>query len=164
MRKRLWFVLLPLLMGAKSSVPIELPETIHLAQFTDTIKTSKVLIEALANKKWFVEADTGESITARLDVKSHRLRLRIDYTPRDISFHYVDSQELGYFEEQGAIYIHPNANKWLGRLETEVRIQVQRLNFDREPAEVVPVEPAPGSETPPPAPEPAAPLVPKPQP
>lgn len=163
MRSR-WLLLplLALLMAAQSSVPLELPGAIHLPETTDTNKISKGLLTALANKKWLVEADTGESITARLNLRSHVLRMRLDYTPREITYHYVDSQELGYLLDQGEIYLHPHVNKWLRQLDDEVRIQVQRFYFEREPAEVVPVEPALKAEPAAPAPQPAPPSAPAP--
>jgi hypothetical protein len=134
-------LLAPLLMGALNSAPLEMPEPIQLPQFTDSIKVSRGIIAALTAKKWLVEADTGEEITARYEIRRHVLRIRIDYTPQRVTFSYVDSEALDYERYEGEEYIHPNANKWLKQVGREVRLQVQRYAFDREPAVVVPVEP-----------------------
>lgn len=142
--KRLWLLpILALLMAARPNVPLELPLPITLAEPVDTIKISKALLTAFANQKWMVESDTGESIIARFDKRRHVLRIRADYTSRSITFHYVESGELSYEKFEGEEFIHPTANKWLLRLEKEVHIQVNRFRFERDPAEVVPVDPAP---------------------
>jgi hypothetical protein len=103
----------------------------------------------LTSKRWLVEADTGESIRARYVKRAHRLLIRVDYTPREISFHYVDSAALGYEHREDGDYIHPNANVWLRQLGDEVHLKVQAFAFEREPADVVPVEPAPDTVPPP---------------
>lgn len=129
--------------AAQSSVPMELPPPLELPEFTDSIKVSKALLLALSNCKWLVESDTGESITARLDIRRHTARIRLDYTPRRIRYHYLDSAELGYEIEDGEPLIHPAFNKWLQQLDQEIRIQTQRFYFEREPVDVVPGTPAP---------------------
>jgi hypothetical protein len=155
----------PMLMAAKSSVPIELPATVKLGRFTDTGRISEALITALTNKKWIVEADTGEAIRAHFNKREHQFVIRLDYTPHEISFHYVSSTDLGYQRNDDRDYIHPNANKWLRQLGDEVQLQVQPFAFEREPTDVIPVTPAPPEPAPLPAPtpppEPASPAEPQ---
>lgn len=156
------FLLLPALLlplAAHARVPLEMPDKIALPQFTDTQKLGDAIVTALTNRKWLVEKDTGESITAHLDVRRHRLVLRIDYTPREISFHYVDSAELGYELEDGKPVIHPKANLWLRAVADEVQLQVQPFAFARDPAIVVPVTPPPDGAPAAQAPAAAAPVV-----
>lgn len=148
-------LLAPLLMAARPSVPLELPPPMHLPEYTDSIKVSRGILAALAARKWLVEADTGESIRARLSIRRHALVVRIDYSPQQLSYHYVDSVDLGYEVDEGVPLIHPNANKWLQQLGDEVQIHVRRFYFEREPAEVVPLDPA--TAPPPEAPLPAGP-------
>lgn len=131
--------LLPLLLGA--NVPMEWPRPIQWPEFVDSTRVAKALLEALASRKWLIEADTGDSITARYDVREHSLRIRIDYSPRALSYHYVDSRNFSYEEEFGERYIHRRANKIIGQLNREVRIQVQRMRFERDATTVVPVVP-----------------------
>lgn len=144
--------LTPLLLG---NVPLELPPPLDLQAFTDTTRVSKALITALANRKWLVEADTGEAITARLEIRHHTLRLRLDYSPRRISYHYLNSENLDHEIEDDTQLIHANVNQWLLQLEKEVKIQVQRFYFERDPMEVVPpamsTAPAPATDPAPPA-------------
>jgi hypothetical protein len=139
MRRLLLLPVLVLLMAGRS-VPLELPLPITLPEPVDTIRISKAVLTAFANKKWLVEADTGESITARFDSRDRALRIRVDYTPKTLTFHYVDSGGLSYEKFEGADFIHPKANKWLLQVEKEIHIQLARFRFEREPAEVVPVE------------------------
>lgn len=131
-------LLLPVMLLLMGNVPLELPPPIELQEFTDTARVSKALITALANRKWLVEADTGEAITARYDIRHHTLRLRLDYSPRRITYHFLNSENLDYEIEDDTALIHANVNKWLTQLDKEIQIQVQRFYFEREPMDVVP--------------------------
>jgi hypothetical protein len=133
--------LLPLALLLLAAVPMEWPRPITWPEYVDSTRVAKGLLEALANRKWLIEGDTGESITARYVVRGHWLRIRIDYTPRGLAYRYLDSQDFDYEETNGGRFIHRRANKIMGQLNREVRIQVQRLRFEREPAQVVPVDP-----------------------
>jgi hypothetical protein len=144
MKRVLTLLLLPLgLLLAAFTDPLQLPATIKFPEFTDSVKVSGALIQALRTRRWLIEADTGESITARLLVRRHMLRIRLDYSPRQVSFHYVDSEALDYAVEDGTPHIHGNANKWLRRLGIEVESELNKLFFARDPALVVPAEPQP---------------------
>lgn len=134
-------LLLPLLALLLAAVPMEWPRPISWPEHIDSTRVAKGLLEALANRKWLIEGDTGESITARYVVREHWLRIRIDYTARGLTYHYVDSKDFDYAEAHGERTIHRRANKLMGQLNREVRIQVQRMRFEREPARVVPVDP-----------------------
>jgi len=92
----LLLALAPLLMAARPGLPLDLPSPLLLPEYTDSVKVSRGILAALASRKWLVEADTGESIQARLTIRLHSLTVRIDYSPQRISYHYVDSTELGY--------------------------------------------------------------------
>lgn len=131
--------LLALLLGA--NVPMEWPRPIQWPEFVDSTRVAKALLEALAGRKWFIEADTGDAITARYEVREHVLRIRIDYSPHGLRYRYLDSVNYSYEEENGERYIHRRANRIMGQLNREVRIQVQRLRFEREATAVVPVAP-----------------------
>lgn len=135
----LWCSIAPV---AQAGEEMEWPAPIAWGEYVDSTRVAKALLEALANSKWFIEADTGESIIARYEVRAHRLRVRIDYAPQRIRYHYVDSENFSYEEENGRRYIHRRANRIMGKLNREVRIQVQRMRFEREPMRVVPVLPA----------------------
>lgn len=131
--------LLALLLGA--NVPMEWPRPIRWPEHVDSTRVARGLLEALADRKWLIEGDTGESITARYVVREHWLRIRIDYTPQGLTYRYLDSKDFDYEEAHGERYIHRRANKIMGQLNREVRIQVQRMRFEREPTRVVPVDP-----------------------
>lgn len=134
-------LLLPVLALLLAAVPMEWPRPIAWPEYIDSTRVAKGLLEALANRKWLIEGDTGESITARYAVREHWLRIRIDYTSRGLTYRYLDSKDFDYEEAGGERYIHRRANKIMGQLNREVRIQVQRMRFEREPALVVPVDP-----------------------
>lgn len=143
MRLRCWLVVAvaPLLLAAQSSVPLELPAPIEFPRFVDSLKVSEAILTALTNRRWAIVADTGESVRAQLRIRSHTLSLRLDYSTRSIAFVFEDSERLGYEVDDGERYIHPNANKWLQQLATEVHLQVQRHFYERDPAAVVPLDP-----------------------
>jgi hypothetical protein len=151
------------LVAALWNVPIQLPEPIRFPNFVDSAAVSGAIITAMSKRRWIVEGDTGESIRAHFDVREHRLRLRVDYSPRGISFHYVDSTNLDEERPEGstdpdAVLIHRRANKWIRVLGQEVQVQVQPWVFARDPTAVVPVDPAlPVTAPEPPDPAPAPP-------
>jgi hypothetical protein len=127
---------------ALASVPLELPAPVHLPDDADPTRIGAALSDALTSRKWTVESQNLTSVTARIETNGRTLRVRLDYTPHDVSYHYVDSRDLGYYEEQGSIFVLPKANKWLEQLDGAVRARVRQLGKDAEPAEVVPVDPA----------------------
>jgi hypothetical protein len=143
MRRALLALVAPLLMGAAPIVPLEMPDTLRLADYADGDEVGRGLGAALGAKKWQIESDTGTSVTARHEERGAMLRVRIEYTPERVSYRYVDSTGLGHARVDGEDYIHPAANKWLSRLAKQVRAQVLRYASEREATQVVPVEPEP---------------------
>lgn len=128
--------------AAYPNVPLELPEPIVLPQYTDTAKVSKAILAALARRRWLAQSDTDRSITAQLDVRSHMLLIRIDYSPREIRFAYLDSRGMDYEVDDGVPYIHSSFSRWMRNLVKDIQIEIQRFQFERDPVEVVPVPPA----------------------
>ena len=124
--------------------PLRLPPEIPFPEFVDSIQVSGALVKALTVRKWTVEKDTGESVTAYKTQRALRLHLRIDYDNHHVSFHYLDSDNFHGEDDPrtGGILIHRKANVWLQALGEEVGLQMQPILFARDPAEIVPVTPS----------------------
>ena len=124
--------------------PLHLPPEIPFPEFVDSIQVSGALVKALTVRKWTVEKDTGESVTAYKTQRALRLHLRIDYDNHHVSFHYLDSDNFHGEDDPrtGGILIHRKANVWLQALGEEVGLQMQPILFARDPAEIVPVTPS----------------------
>ena len=146
---RSWLAAVALLAGALAPAvagaeELEWPEPIAWGEPVARVQLAQALREALEGAKWVVESDSGSAITARHEARTHVLRLRLDYGPQLVTYHYVDSANYGYAREGERQYIHRRANKLIKRLDREVRTQVQRVRFERgdEPeTEIVPVLP-----------------------
>lgn len=138
-----------LLLGAQASVPLELPEPIELPRAADAAEVGRALRAALARRGWQVRADTRDALTADRAGAGPSLRIRLDYSARQVRFRYVDSTALGHEEHKGEHFIDAHANQWLRELDEEIRRQIQRADLEPAPVEVVPVSPPPDAPRPP---------------
>lgn len=136
-------LLLPL--AAAANDPLEMPPPIRLPKAVELGKLKGTILSALTRRKWVAEADIEGGFVAALHVRTHTLRIRIEYEPRQVSFVYVDSEDLDYEIDDGVPYIHFKANRWLAALAVELQRELNLVAFDYEPIEVVP--PASGGGT-----------------
>lgn len=150
-RRFLAAALLTLPLAAAAVEPLRLPPPIQFPQPVDSARVSAALLAACTRQKWIVEKDTGEVVTAYRQQRNLRLHISIAYDPKGIAYEYLDSDNFyGQDDEKGGVLIHRRANAWLEALGDEVMLQLQPILFGREPALVVPVDPAPAPAATPP--------------
>lgn len=135
--KSLTLLLLPLTLLLMGNSVLELPPPIAVPDDMDTPLISKAILTAMAKRHWLPQSDTGSSIVAELEVRKHMIQVRIDYTRKEIRFWYLDSREMDYEVDEGRQYIHSSFMRWTNRLAQDVRTQVHRFRFDREPVDVI---------------------------
>jgi hypothetical protein len=131
-------MLLPLALLLMGNTELVLPEPIEVPEGMDTPLISKAILTAMAQRHWLPQSDTGSSIVAELHVRRHMVKLRIDYTRKEIRFWYLDSSGMDYEVDDGQQYIHSRFNSWSLNLARDIRTQVHRFRFEREPVDVVP--------------------------
>ncbi len=137
MRKSFTLVLLPLTLLLMGNSELELPPPIAVPADMDTPLISKAILTAMAQRHWLPQSDTGSSIVAELYVRRHMVRLRIDYTRKEIRFWYLDSSGMDYEVDEGRQYIHSRFNSWSQNLALDIRTQLYRFRFEREPVDVI---------------------------
>ena len=83
------------------------------------------------NNPWKYESRSNDVIYAGYNVRSHYMRVAIDYSGTYVTYDIVDSKNLD--QEDG--YIHENALIWLGRLDDRVRYALgfyDRYKYEHE--------------------------------
>lgn len=139
MRKPFTLLFLPLALLLMGNTELVLPPPIEVPADMDTPLISKAILTAMAKRHWLPQSDTGSSIVAELTVREkHMVRLRIDYTRKEIRFWYLDSRGMDYEVEDGQPYIHSRFMSWTQNLARDIRTQVHHFRFEREPVDVVP--------------------------
>lgn len=139
MRPHLALLCLPLTLLLMGNTELQLPEPIEVPAGMDTPLISKAILTALSQRHWLPQSDTGDSIVAELTVREkHMIRLRIDYTRKEIRFGYLDSRGMDYEVDEGQPYIHSRFLSWTQNLARDIRTQIHRFRFEREPVDVIP--------------------------
>lgn len=139
MRKPFTLLLLPLTLLLMGNTELVLPPPIEVPADMDTPLISKAILTAMAKRHWLPQSDTGSSIVAELTVREkHMIKLRIDYTRKEIRFWYLGSSGMDYEVDDGQQYIHSRFNTWSQNLARDIHTQVHRFRFEREPVDVVP--------------------------
>jgi hypothetical protein len=129
--------------GAAGAEDMEWPEPIAWGERINRVRVAEALRAALVDARWQVESDSGQSLTARHENGDHWLRVRLDYGPQQVRYHYVDSANYSYRHEGGRSSIHRRANRLLRKLDRAVHAQIRRMRFELgDETEVVPVLPA----------------------
>lgn len=144
--------------AAAAAVPLRMPEPIVLARALDVGTVRDAIVVAAARRKWITESDSGDAFVARLNVRRHVLRVRIEYEPRKLRFTYVDSENLDYEIEDGVPMIHRNVMPWVEALSLEIQRELQVAVFASNRLDIV--DPAGAAPAPPPVPAAAAPAPP----
>lgn len=139
MKKTLTLALLPLALLLMGNTEMELPAPIEVPEGMDTPLISKAILTAMSQRHWLPQSDTGSSIVAELTVREkHMVKVRIDYTRKEIRFWYLDSRGMDYELFEGQQYIHSRFISWTRNLAQDIRTQIHRFRFEREPVDVVP--------------------------
>ena len=88
---------------------------------------TKGIVDAAGNSHppWNMEVVKPGHIVATLHNRQHMAQVDIQYTTKGYSITRKDSAELKYDAEKGTI--HPSYNKWIQRLDSNIRIKLNML-------------------------------------
>lgn len=88
---------------------------------------TKAIVSASTNSNppWNMEVVKPGHIVATLNVRSHMAAVDINYTTKGYSITYKESSNLKYDEAGGTI--HEGYNKWVQRLDSNIRAKVSML-------------------------------------
>lgn len=124
--KRLLILVLLLGLSACTSKPLLQPETTLPANHqVSQSEMQEAIITALKVRHWRVGRIAPGQIYAAISVRQrHHASIIIDYTPREFTIHYRNSQGLEYQDGK----IHRNYNRWVNNLRAEI---LQQLNLPK---------------------------------
>ncbi len=90
-------------------------------------EVTRAIVSAAANSNppWNMQVVKPGHIVATLHNRQHMAQVDINYTTKGYSITRKDSAELQYDPEKGTI--HPSYNKWIQRLDSNIRIQLNLL-------------------------------------
>lgn len=160
-----FLLMLSLSAPARAAEDIVDPVVVDIAARARADDIGRAVKAALHGRGWDVTKDMPGHVEARLEKPdSYYVAIDLDYTATRVKIRYIDSEGLGYDEEDRSI--HGNYNKWLRILSKDILKFVdllasgldQNVTPAEKPAQVVPVLPAPVAAAPVAAP-PAAPTA-----
>ncbi len=110
------------LAGCSRLAPLENPGQIAVNS-PDPQWARHAILSALPRRGWVAEGEWPGIIVARLDIRSHRARVRIDYDASTVRISYVDSVNLKFaVDSNGVPYIHRNYNLWVRNLASDIAL------------------------------------------
>ncbi len=76
----------------------------------------KAVITGASRSRWTVTDQPGNTIRLTYNRGGHIAVVNVAYSAKNFSIRYADSTNLNYSQQAGKAIIHPNYNKWIGRL------------------------------------------------
>ena len=87
-------------------------------------KLGELIRRAATNQRWQVSKAKNGVIKAKFLKRSHILKVEILFSPKEIDINYGSSLNLKFKIKEGEPVIHKAANKWIKKLEDEIRKQL----------------------------------------
>ena len=78
----------------------------------------------VAKRGWVITRQDPGYMEATLHLRSHVATIGLNYDVRQITIHYVSSENLDYEVEKGVTYIHRNYLKWVGNVVHDINIEL----------------------------------------
>ena len=100
--------------------------------------THQAILAGMSQRGWFPESQGQGQVIARLDIRSHAVRVLIRYDASWIQMSYYDSSNLDYHVRGNQAYIHRHYNTWVRNLANDIN---QALHQMAGPGVIVQVQP-----------------------
>jgi hypothetical protein len=110
--------LVVLLMGAAVLVD---PEPIAVPAKLTAKDVSKAIRSGIIGRGWVITKDDKGQIDTVLNVRSHEVRVAIQYDTKQVKISYVSSNNLDYNEKDGVRHIHKKYNQWVQNMASDIR-------------------------------------------
>lgn len=81
----------------------------------------------LVDRKWAYQKGEGDSLIAVLDKSSAMIKMRVEHSLKDVTFHYMESRGLEY----DGVTIHKSYKRWLDSLASDMQTEAKRLLIKR---------------------------------
>jgi len=90
----------------------------------DAARVGQAVKAALANRGWQIADEESGRIDATLHVRKHAVTIRIQYDPQDVTFAYLDGNDLDPHVEDGEAALHYNYYHWIYYLGVDVGLHL----------------------------------------
>ncbi|CDH18220.1 conserved exported hypothetical protein [Xenorhabdus bovienii str. kraussei Quebec] len=111
-----------MLAGCARTAPILTPQTTIMTKNSlPTVK--KAILEAGQKRKWVMNDVSPGIIDGLLKNRSHDVKIRITYTDKNYTIHYVSSQNLKAHDGN----IHRNYNRWINSLDNDIQLRLAAM-------------------------------------
>lgn len=108
-----------LLASACTSNPIVMPGS--LPALTKASETRAAILDGMAVRGWVLEEEGNKQLVARVTVRSHVAKTRIDYSGKNITFSYAGSENLNCRQKGDSCKsIHRKYNYWVDNLSVDI--------------------------------------------
>lgn len=118
-------IFLLILVAGCTSHPVSLPAPV--AVLADKADTKEAILEGMSKRGWVVEEEGDNELVARLNVRTHMAKARIDYSGRKIIFSYAGSHNLNCRRArigEGCRSIHRKYNYWVASLSSDISAEL----------------------------------------
>ena len=106
-----------------SPVTFPIPSSLQNESFAKAIK------EAAINRKWFPYEEKEGVIYLSLEVRTHIVKVDIEYGDGQIKIVYRDSENMLYEEkDDGTILIHKKYNDWIKNLRIDIQLNLVSID------------------------------------
>lgn len=130
---RLWFFLLlalPLAVLAARAAPVMDVEFAANPKL-NTAEVGQAVKQALIGRRWAIAKEKGNSLEALQTSRGLSAKITVSWTKDTVSIKYLDSIGFDFREEGGQRLIHPNYNKWIGNLQKDIPVFMERIAFTK---------------------------------
>ncbi len=124
-------IVLVVLVGCRTRPPVFNVENANINTVSSKEATLEDVTRAIvsasgnSNPPWNMEVVKPGHIVATLHNRTHMAQVDIHYTTKGYSITRKDSADLQYDHEKGTI--HPGYNKWVQRLDSNIRMKTNML-------------------------------------
>jgi hypothetical protein len=85
-------------------------------------QVEKKIILALSRKGWRIISKKKGLIDAKINVRTHTAKIRVLFTKKHYSIHYLDSTNLKYNSNKKII--HKSYNNWIVYIEQQIQVEL----------------------------------------
>ena len=86
-------------------------------------------IETLSSYGWVITGKENHSIAATYTNGAVSASIVVHCADKAVQIEYIDSQKMHYEEEEGERRIHGNYNRWMGNLEKQIQIYLNKAKY-----------------------------------
>ncbi|RMA82360.1 hypothetical protein [Umboniibacter marinipuniceus] len=115
-------VLITLLVGCTSAPLIDRGPTTITSASADAEKIQQAIVNGAQFKGWRVVSIESDQVILDIYVRSHYVKVAVDYSDSQYQIRYVSSENLNYNEKKASI--HRSYNRWIAYLDQAIQMSL----------------------------------------